>query len=92
VYIKGDMVFINEVKPLNANGSISLSGNANTDLGAQMSDQWINGAIKRLAEMGTPDAAKTVAMLERAIEQNKLVKVVSAVDAKGMTIVKLSGK
>ena len=43
VYIKGDLVYINEVKPLNANGSIKLTGaNSGTKLDAQMTDEWIS--------------------------------------------------
>lgn len=91
VYMKGDTIIVNEVKPLNANGSVSLSGNTGTNLGTQMSDQWISDAIRRLYLEGTPETKRTADLMMRAIDQNKLVKVVSAVNSSGINIVKLIG-
>lgn len=47
VYVKGNTVYVNEVKPLNANGSIKLSGPPGA-MDTQMTDKWIESAIDRL--------------------------------------------
>ena len=87
VYIKGDKVYVNEVKPLNANGSIKLSGASGT-LPPQMTDAWISSAIGRLKE-GTPVQRQTAAAIEKVLNTPNLVKVVTGVNSNGMTIVKL---
>ena len=67
VYVKGDKVYINEVKPLNANGTIKLSGpNDPTGLKTQMTDPWIKSAINRLNE-GTPEQQAVAAVLQKAL-------------------------
>ncbi|MGA4235147.1 hemagglutinin repeat-containing protein, partial [Ralstonia nicotianae] len=90
VYVKGDAVYINEVKPLNANGSIQLSGQSGS-LPTQMTDAWVDNAISRLAKSGNPDAVRTAEILLQAKKDNTLVKIVTGVDSKGITAVKLSG-
>jgi filamentous hemagglutinin len=87
VYVKGNTVYINEVKPLNANGSIKLSGSSGT-LPTQMTDAWISSAIGRLKE-GTPVQRQTAAAIEKVLNTPNLVKVVTGVNSNGMTIVKL---
>ncbi|MGA4116129.1 hemagglutinin repeat-containing protein [Ralstonia nicotianae] len=90
VYVKGNTVYINEVKPLNANGSIQLSGQSGS-LPTQMTDAWVDNAISRLAKSGNPDAVRTAEILLQAKKDNTLVKIVTGVDSKGITAVKLSG-
>ena len=62
VYIKHGEIYIVEVKPLNANGSITLSSNSKSpnNIGVQMSDNWINSRARELAKNGaTPEAKAT---------------------------------
>ena len=88
VYIKGDKIYINEVKPLNADGSIKLSGeNQATGLKTQMTDDWIKSAVSRL-KSGNAEQQATGKLLENT-PADKLVKIVSGVNSNGMTIVKL---
>ena len=91
VYIKGDTVYINEVKPLNANGSIKLSGESGT-LPTQMSDDWVKNAIGRLRESGNPSALQTAQIIETAMQKQQLVKIVTGVDKQGMTAIRLAGE
>ncbi|PMS13217.1 hemagglutinin repeat-containing protein [Trinickia caryophylli] len=91
VYIKGDTVYINEVKPLNPNGSIKLSGPSDS-MSTQMTDEWIGSAVRRLENSGNPESIKTAQLIKSAINENRLVKLVSGVNGQGMTTVKLGGK
>lgn len=92
VYVKGDLVYINEVKPLNANGSIKLTGaNSATKLEAQMTDEWILGAIERLAKSGDENLMQTAALLTRARDSGRLVKMVTGVSDNGAVTIKLNG-
>lgn len=89
VYVKGNTVYVNEVKPLNADGTIKLSGpTANQE--TQMSEVWIKGAVARLSE-GTPAQKEVAATIQKAINagNGSFVRVVTGVDSNGMTIVKL---
>ncbi|STQ91109.1 hemagglutinin repeat-containing protein [Iodobacter fluviatilis] len=90
VYFKGDQVIINEVKPLNANNSIKLTGpNPTTALPPQMSDQWIRSRANELSRSGDPAKATTGSAILKALDNGTLVKMVSGVDSVGMTMVKL---
>ena len=92
VYVKGDLVYINEVKPLNANGSIKLTGaNSGTKLDAQMTDEWISGAIKRLNDSGDETLMQTAALLTKAKNSGRLVKMVTGVGDDGAVVIKLTG-
>ncbi|MBO7776116.1 contact-dependent inhibition toxin BcpA, partial [Burkholderia pseudomallei] len=87
VYIKGDTVYINEVKPLNTNGSIQLNGPSGS-LPTQMSDKWIDSAVTRLRN-GDASQRATADLIQKAIDSDKLVKVVTGVNSNGATLVKL---
>jgi filamentous hemagglutinin len=87
VYIKGDTVYINEVKPSNANGSIQLNP-ANGNLPAQMTDDWIKYSVERLSN-GDAAQRATAAAIQKAIDNKTLVKLVTGVDSKGARIVNL---
>ena len=88
VYVKGDTVYINEVKPLKANGSIKLNGPAD-DLPTQMTDDWVASATQRLRATGNADAMKTADIIDAARKDGKLVKMVTGVNNQGATVVKL---
>ncbi|MFM0389617.1 hemagglutinin repeat-containing protein [Paraburkholderia dipogonis] len=90
VYVKGDTVYINEVKPLNANGSIKLSGPSGS-LPTQMTDDWVAGAIDRLRQTGDADAMHTADIIQAARSNGTLVKLVTGVNNQGATVVKLGG-
>lgn len=87
VYIKGNQVIINEVKPLNADGSINLSA-AKGNLPAQMSDAWIKSRIQML-EQGTPAQQEAARTIQAAIDKGLLTRVVTGVNSKSLTIIKL---
>ena len=90
VYIKGDQVIINEVKPLNANNTIQLNGpNEVTGLQTQMTKQWIESRIDVLTKSGDPAKIATAQAIQKAIDNGTLVKMVSGVNGNGMTMVKL---
>ncbi|MET3496345.1 hypothetical protein ABIC90_003406 [Variovorax boronicumulans] len=90
VYLKDGKVYISEIKPLNADGTIKLSPeNKATNLKAQMSDDWIVDAVQKLKSSGDPIAVRTADAILTAKENGKLVKVVSGINQSGMTIVKL---
>jgi adhesin HecA-like repeat protein len=90
VYVKGDTVYINEVKPLNADGSIKLNGPDGT-LPTQMTDEWVRNAAERLRVSNSPNASRTADLIESALNSGKLVKLVTGVNEKGVTMVKLKG-
>ncbi|MBB3121280.1 two-partner secretion domain-containing protein [Pseudoduganella violacea] len=90
VFIKGDTVYINEVKPLNANNSIKLSGpDAATGLKTQMSKSWVENAIQRLEQSSNAQAVETAKVINKAMAEGRLVKMVTGVDGKGMTLIKV---
>ncbi len=90
VYVKGDKVYVNEVKPLNANGSIQLNVPSG-GLPTQMSDAWIQRSIDRLKASGNPELVKTADTIESARANGNLIKVVSGVDSNGMSLIKPNG-
>ncbi|WP_370678465.1 hemagglutinin repeat-containing protein [Comamonas sp. GB3 AK4-5] len=91
VYIRGDQVVINEVKPLSSKNTIKLNDNAKSsnNIDVQMSDNWIASRVVELRASG--DSAKIFAAdtIEKAMMEGKLVKIVSGVNENGMTFVKL---
>lgn len=89
VYIKGNTVYVNEVKPLNADGTIKLSGPSGNQQ-TQMSKKWVVDAVARLKE-GTPAQKEVAATIQKAMDagSGSLVRVVTGVNSNGMTIVKL---
>ncbi|KVW41165.1 contact-dependent inhibition toxin BcpA [Burkholderia ubonensis] len=90
VYVKGDTVYVNEVKPLNESGSISLNPeNPATGLPTQQTDEWVKNSIQTLKKSKNPDLVKTGSIVEKAFEDGKLVKLVSGVDSNRMVIVKI---
>lgn len=89
VFIKGDKVYVNEVKPLNSTGSIKLSGPSG-NMQTQMTDIWIESAVSRLELSGTPEALRTVAVIRDAMRRDALVKVVTGVNQNSMVVVKLN--
>ena len=90
VYIKGNQVIINEVKPLQANGSIKLSGgNEGTGLKTQMSDEWIVSRVRALRATKDPVKVQLADQIMAAKDAGKLTTVVSGVNSNGMVIVKV---
>ncbi|MDZ4314750.1 MAG: hypothetical protein U0989_08300 [Azonexus sp.] len=90
VYVKGNQVIVNEVKPLSANGSIKLSsGNKSTDLGTQMSDEWIVSRAEALKATNDPAKMEVGNKILAARGAGKLTTVVSGVNSNGMVIVKV---
>jgi filamentous hemagglutinin len=89
VYIKGDSVYINEVKPLTAEGSIQLSGPSATGLPAQMSDDWIKNVLGRLKLSTDPATLETAKIVQKAIDDGKLIKMVTGVNSKEMRVIKI---
>lgn len=87
VYIKGDTLYVVEVKPLKNNGSIKLSAESG-NLPTQMSDGWIESAIDRLGR-GSSDQRATAAAIRPAIEENRLVKIVTGVNSNGVSAVRV---
>jgi len=88
VYVKDGKVYINEVKPLNSDGTIKLSG-PSRDLATQMTDAWIDGALQRL-EKGTAEQKALVSQIRKADMDGKLVKLLTGVNQVGMSILKLN--
>ncbi|KVL30735.1 contact-dependent inhibition toxin BcpA [Burkholderia sp. MSMB1835] len=92
VYVKGDTVYVNEVKPLNGSGSVSLNPeNPATGLPTQQTDDWIKNSFQTLQKSKDPNLVKTGSIIQKAFEDGKLVKLVSGVDSNGMVIVKIPG-
>ncbi len=90
VYVKGNTVYVNEVKPLNESGSISLNPeNGTTKLPTQQTDDWIAYSVKRLKDSENPQLVETANVVEQALKSGNLVKLVSGVDSNGMVIVKI---
>jgi hypothetical protein len=90
VYVKDGKVYVNEVKPMGADGSIQLSGpNQATGLPTQMTPAWIENRAKYLKEFGTPEQARTGQLILDAIDKKTLVSVVTGVTPSGATLVKV---
>ena len=90
VYIKGDQVIVNEVKPLQANGSIKLSPrNPDTGLPTQMTDSWIKTRTDQLLKSGDPAKIQTGNLILQASRSGNLTTLVSGVNSNGMVIMKV---
>ncbi|WP_186079155.1 contact-dependent inhibition toxin BcpA [Burkholderia gladioli] len=90
VYVKGNTVYVNEVKPLNESGSISLNPpNSATGLPGQQTDNWVVYSVQRLKNTGDPQLIKTAEVVEQAFRNGNLVKTVSGVNSNGMVVVKV---
>ncbi len=93
VYVKGNQVIINEVKPLGQNNTIQLNGpNLSTKLPTQMTDRWIDSRLAELVNSGDPLKMATAQTIQTAINNGTLVKMVSGINGNGMTMVKVSVK
>lgn len=88
VYMKDGKIYINEVKPLNADNSIKLTPDSGT-LPTQMSDDWILYAANRLKQTKDPVLQNTGRIILDAIESGNVIKVVTGVNSQGATAVKL---
>ena len=88
VYVKGDRVIVNEVKPLNADGSIKLSS-ATGGLPTQGTIQWVESRANQLLKSGDPGKIETGKMILQASRSGSLTTVVSGVNGNGMVIVKV---
>lgn len=92
VYEKNGKIYINEVKPLSENGSIKLNsesvGKNGSKLDVQMSDAWIDSRVDVLKN-GTPAQKELAEKIIKAIGEGRLVKVVTGVNSKGATMVRL---
>jgi len=89
VFVQGNKVYLVETKPLNADGSIRLSPeNTATGLQTQMSDKWIESALRRLSGAGD-QSASVAATIRAALDNGSLVKLVVSVDSNGLSMVKL---
>lgn len=83
-------MIINEVKPLNANGSIKLSsGNEATGLKTQMTDDWIVSRAEALKATNDPGKMEVGNKILAARASGKLTTVVSGVNSNGMVVVKV---
>ena len=90
VYIRGDKVIINEVKPMSANGSIKLSGaNPATGLPTQMTDAWVRNAVARLENSGNDAAKETAKIIIDAYDRGNLIKTITGVRSDGINLVKI---
>lgn len=90
VYVRGGQVIINEVKPLQANGSIKLSsGDSSTKLPVQGSIDWVKSRAQLLERSTDPVKTQTGAAILKAINAGTLTTVVSGVNSSGMVIVKV---
>lgn len=90
VYIKGDQVIVNEVKPLQANGSIKLSSAQSSGLPTQGTIQWVLDRASYLKNSADPILKQTGQKVLNAYGSGNLTTIVSGVNSNGMVIVKVS--
>jgi hypothetical protein len=88
VYIKGDQVIVNEVKPLNADGSIKLSPAAGT-LPTQGTIQWVEDRAWALIATKDPVKMEAGYAILNAKNSGNLTTVISGVNQNGMVVVKV---
>jgi filamentous hemagglutinin len=92
VCVKDGKVYISEVKPMGADGSIQLNGpSSTTNLPAQMTDGWIRNRAQYLKDFGSPEQVRTGNLVLQALDQKNIVRVVTGVNSSGATMVKVPG-
>lgn len=84
-----DQVIVNEVKPLNANGSIQLNGPTAAGLPTQGTIQWVESRAQALIDSKDPVKVQTGYLIMKAKSAGSLTTVVSGVNSNGMVIVKV---
>jgi filamentous hemagglutinin len=89
VYIKGDQVIVNEVKPLNTDGSIKLSPAQPTGLPTQGTNQWVLDRAQALIDTKDPNKVQVGKLIQDADRSGKLTTTISGVNSNGMVIVKV---
>ena len=79
---------------MSGNGSISLNGvNASTGLPSQMSDEWVKKVIEKMRKSDNQDIVNLANKLNIALKENKIQKLVTAVDkSTGEIVVTSLGK
>lgn len=82
-------MIINEVKPLNANGSIKLSPAQSSGLPTQGTIQWVESRARELIKSGDPVRVQTGTLILQASKAGNLTTVVSGVNSSGMVVVKV---
>lgn len=83
-------MIVNEVKSLQANGSIKLSPpNADTELPMQGGIKWVISRAEALIKTGGPAKVAAGNKINEAIKNGKLTTVISGVNSNGMVIVKV---
>jgi filamentous hemagglutinin len=90
VFVKGDMVYVVETKPLQPNGAIRLD---NSTGNVQLDRNWIEYSAQRLVDTGDPVKLQTAALVLQAqnnLNGKTLVKIIAGVDENGITLVKLA--
>ncbi len=89
VYIRGDQVIVNEVKPLNADGSIKLSPAQPSGLPTQGTIEWVLDRATYLKESSDPVLKRTGQSILDAHRNGNLTTLISGVNSNGMVIVKV---
>ncbi len=91
VYIKDGQMYVVEVKPLNPDGTIKLSGpDPITGLQTQMSDQWIVDVIGRLKKSTDQASRSTAIAFEKYTDAGgKISKIVVGVNSSDVQLVVL---
>ncbi|MEJ7139197.1 hypothetical protein [Amphibiibacter pelophylacis] len=89
VYVKNGQVYINEVKPITARNTISLSDNSTSPNGihVQMSDRWVLNRAEELIKSGDPAKIEAGRMIINAARGERLVKIISGVRPDGVTVI-----
>ena len=90
VYIKHGEIYIVEVKPLSSKGTIQLSPNKGSNIGTQMSNEWIANRAEYLEKKGkNPEAKLTGEKVLSALKNGNVNKIVVGVNDKTMVTVNL---
>ncbi|MDZ7919576.1 hypothetical protein [Rhodoferax sp.] len=89
VYIKGDQVIVNEVKPLNADGSIQLNPSQPSGLPTQGTTQWVLDRADFLKKSSDPVLKQTGQKILDAYDSGNLMTTITGINKNGMTIVRV---